>query len=105
MSGLPASSTCIVSHARSAGAVAFGDGVRCALGGSVVRVYAAQASSVVVNVPPVSGPSISARSATAGDPLAAGSLRYVQAFYRNAAPFCTPAGFNTSSGLILTWAP
>lgn len=105
VSGLPASTTCIVFHSRSAGAAVFGDGVRCALGGWLVRLYSAQASAGVANVPPILGPSVSTRSAAAGDPLAAGSVRYLQAFYRNVAPFCTPAGFNASSGLILTWAP
>jgi hypothetical protein len=31
--------------------------------------------------------------------------RYVQALYRNSAPFCTPATFNVTNGLIVTWRP
>ncbi|MEY2806172.1 MAG: hypothetical protein RIR65_589, partial [Planctomycetota bacterium] len=31
--------------------------------------------------------------------------RTYQAWYRNAAAFCTPSGFNLGNGLEIVWAP
>ena len=32
-------------------------------------------------------------------------VRHYQTWYRNAAPFCTPSGFNLTNGLSVLWAP
>ena len=59
--------------------------------------------------PQAGDPTISARSADLGSPIAPGSTRYCQVYYRDPVPsFCpTPPGstFNASSGQIITWHP
>jgi hypothetical protein len=35
--------------------------------------------------------------------VAVGDTRYYQAWYRNSVPFCTPAGFNFTDALEITW--
>lgn len=50
---------------------------------------------------------------TGGDPLisvrglvpVAGATRFYQAWYRNAAVFCTSSTFNLTNGLQVVWAP
>ena len=86
--------------------VPFGDGLRCA-GGTLYRLYVKSAVGGVVVAPGPGDPSVSARSAILGDPLAAGATRYYQAYYRDPNPaFCAiPAGstFNSSGGAAITW--
>lgn len=77
---------------------AFGDGLRCA-GGAVVRLGTAINSAAGSSqYPGVGQPSISAR----GNVAQPGTRTY-QAWYRNVAPFCTAAGFNTSNGWEIAW--
>ena len=87
-------------------AVAFGDGRRC-VGGSLKRLYVLNATGGVVSAPPVGGPSISARSAALGDPIATGTARYYQVYYRDpSTTFCpAPTGgtFNVSNALCVLW--
>jgi hypothetical protein len=91
-----------------AGGVNYGDGVRC-VGGILKRIAARNAIAGTVTYPLAGDPSISARSATLGNPIAPGSTRYYQTYYRDPAPgFCpTPPGntFNVSSGQIIQWFP
>jgi hypothetical protein len=86
--------------------VTYGDGVRCA-GGTLKRLYTKNAVSGVVIAPGPGDPSVTARSAALGDPLAPGTTRVYQTYYRDPAPsFCpSPNGntFNVSSGYRLTW--
>ena len=86
----------------------FGDGLRC-VGGSLKRLYAENAVGGVVSEPDPGEPSVSARSAELGDPLAPGARRYLQVYYRDPAlAFCPSPpcnSWNVSSGLILDWAP
>jgi hypothetical protein len=35
----------------------------------------------------------------------AGGTRVAQVWYRNSATFCTPATFNLTNGVEVTWAP
>lgn len=88
------------------GGVVFGDGVRCA-GGTLKRLYVKSAIGGVATAPQTGDPSITTRSAAAGDPLAPGAVRYYQTYYRDPDPaFCpTPPGntFNSSNGRIITW--
>lgn len=72
-------------------AVVFGDGLRC-LGLPVVRLKAAFASGGSVSIPVMHGPM-----------SGAGTFGYQLWFRDLPAMFCTPAGFNLSSGRQLTW--
>jgi hypothetical protein len=84
----------------------FGDGLRCT-GGALKRLFVRSASGGSTFAPPPGGPSISARSAALGDPIAPGSVRIYQTYYRDASPaFCpTPPGstFNATNGLRVQW--
>lgn len=85
----------------------YGDGVRC-VGGTLKRLYtkSTDANGMVV-APELGEPSITARSAAVGDPIAPGSLRHYQIWYRDAKPaFCAPpAGdaWNVSAGVTVSW--
>jgi hypothetical protein len=84
----------------------FGDGLRC-VGGTLLRLYTKNAASGSVSTPGAGDPSISARSAALGDPIAPGSTRSYQTYYRDPSPtFCpAPQGntWNVSSGLTIAW--
>jgi hypothetical protein len=84
----------------------FGDGVRC-VGGSLKRLYIKSAVGGVVSAPVGADPSITARSAALGDPIAPGSTRYYQTWYRDPAPaFCVhpPSDTsNVSNGYSIVW--
>ncbi|MBK7642891.1 MAG: hypothetical protein IPJ19_07545 [Planctomycetes bacterium] len=84
----------------------FGDGVRC-VGGSLKRLYLSPASGGSVSFPPSGGLSISARSAQLGDPIATGSTRSYQVYYRDpSATFCAaPPGntWNVGNALRVAW--
>ncbi len=87
--------------AGGAGSV-FGDGLRC-VGGATLRIgsrtSAAGRSSFGHTI---SGdPLVS----VAGQVQAGGGVRFYQAYYRNAASFCSPSTFNLTNGLSVTWAP
>ena len=84
----------------------FGDGLRC-VGGSLRRLYVKNAVGGSASAPAAGDPSVSAQSALLGDPLAPGSTRWYQTYYRDPnLGFCAaPTGntFNVSSGLRLDW--
>jgi hypothetical protein len=85
--------------------VTFGDGVRC-VGGSLKRLYVVSAVGGVATMPPAGGPSITARSAALGDPIAAGSQRHYQVYYRDPnTTFClpSPSNYNVSSAVTVNW--
>jgi hypothetical protein len=86
--------------AGGAGA-AFGDGLRCA-GGTVIRLNAPVTNmSGMSQYPGAGDPSISVRGMTA-----AGDVRDYQCWYRSADPmFCTPATYNLTNALEVTWLP
>lgn len=92
-------------HAQVAPA-AFGDGLMC-IAGTLLRLYTHDSSGGSVTAPVGLGASISARSASLGDVISAGSTRYYQVYYRDsAAGFCPPpagSGFNVSSALSILW--
>jgi hypothetical protein len=75
-----------------------GDGLRCA-SAQVVRLATKNNDLGMSNYPEATEPSISVR----GQVTAPGSLRNYQVWYRNAAPFCQTATFNTSNGVQVTW--
>jgi hypothetical protein len=82
--------------------LAFGDGLRC-VGGTVTllgrRMTAEGASSWGFGVP--GAPLLSLQSNV---PLG-GDIRWYQAWYRNAASFCTSATHNLTNGLEVIWVP
>jgi hypothetical protein len=78
----------------------FGDGLRCA-GGAVVRLATQTNVAGASQYPELGEPPLSVRGAIPG----IGGLRYYQAWYRNAAMFCTPAAFNLTNAVSVTWTP
>jgi hypothetical protein len=86
--------------------VAFGDGVRCA-GGHLLRLGVKTASSGAASYPEPGDLSITTRSAQLGDPIASGSMRYYQTYYRDPdLTFCPPpAGnsWNVTSAIAVQW--
>ena len=84
----------------------FGDGLRCA-GGNLKRLYAHGAIAGVASAPQPGEASITDRSAALGDPIAPGSSRFYQTYYRDPDPgFCpSPQGstFNASNALRVVW--
>lgn len=81
----------------------FGDGVRC-VDGALKRLYARNASGGVVGAPASGEPSISVRSAALGDPLAPGSTRVYQVYYRDPnTSFCPGATFDITSAVRVRW--
>lgn len=101
--------TCIFlqGNASIASGVPFGDGVRC-VAGSLKRLYVKSVdANGDVQAPGLGDLSITARSAMAGDPIAPGTDRYYQIWYRDSDPnFCpAPTGntWNASAGVVVSW--
>jgi hypothetical protein len=81
----------------------FGDGVRCVTG-ILKRIGIKNAVAGTAVYPGPGDPSITSRSAALGDPIAPGSTRYYQSYYRDPlASFCPPLTFNSSNGIIVQW--
>ncbi|MBL8860276.1 MAG: hypothetical protein JNL28_17335 [Planctomycetes bacterium] len=79
--------------------IVFGDGNLCTTGSLIrlrVKINVGGASSF----PEPGDPSL---GATGGVTLGGGSTLYYQAYYRDAATFCTSATFNMTNGISLTW--
>ncbi len=85
---------------QSGGAgAAFGDGLRCAAG-SVIRLGTKVNVLGTSQYPVGADQPVSIRGA-----CAAGDVRTYQAWYRNAAAFCTVSTFNVSNGYQAVWTP
>jgi hypothetical protein len=84
--------------------VPFGDGLRC-VGGNLVRIEIGSAVAGALQFPAPGSPSISTRSAAAGDPLVPGTVRGYQAWYRDpVVEFCTAGGTsNASNAVRVAW--
>jgi hypothetical protein len=82
--------------------VAFGDGLRCA-SGTIVRLATRTNDGTGASSygAPLGDTPVSVR----GQLPAGGGTRQYQAWYRNAAAFCTPSTFNLTNGLEIVWAP
>ncbi|MBL8861445.1 MAG: hypothetical protein JNK02_05480 [Planctomycetes bacterium] len=77
---------------------AFGDGLRC-VGGTVQRLGVTANVAGASSQPNVAQPTpLSVR-----DPVLPGTSRTYQVWYRNAAPYCTPAAFNLTNGWRVVW--
>lgn len=102
-SGMP-NSTCIYFQGSQVAGVPFGDGIRCVNNpfqvqlGTRVNVGGA---SFVGGSP---GPAISLQGFL-NTPLPAPCTRAYQCWYRNAAVFCTPATYNMTNAVLISWAP
>jgi hypothetical protein len=99
-SGMP-NSTCLYfqgeTRQNGGAGVVFGDGLRC-VGGAILRLGAAMNSGGASQYPAAGQPSISVRGN-----VPSGATRTYQAWYRNAATFCSPATFNLSNGVEVAW--
>jgi len=86
--------------------VVFGDGLRC-VGGLLKRLYVKTAQGGQVSAPVPGDPSITQRSAALGDPIAPGTQRFYQVYYRDpAVSFCpAPTGntWNVSNASAIVW--
>jgi hypothetical protein len=102
-SGMPSSSVLYfqgTTQASGGAGVVFGDGKRCAAG-TVIRLGTKTNVGGSSSYPTGADPSISVRGAVP----AAGATRTYQAWYRNAAAFCTADTFNLTNGLSVAWIP
>jgi hypothetical protein len=84
----------------------YGDGIRCTAGARL-KLALRRTASGSARYPDVNDPSISARSAQLGDPLAPGMVRYYSVLYRDPnLAFCpTPPGgtFNLTNVIRVAW--
>jgi uncharacterized delta-60 repeat protein len=80
-------------------AIAFGDGQRCAAG-AVVRIGTKANASGASRYPGAGDLAVSVRGGVAQP-----GVRHYQAWYHNAAAFCTPSSFNLTNGISVTWTP
>ena len=77
----------------------YGDGLLCVTG--AIRRLGAKPNVAGSSSYPASGdPSVSVR----GGITAPGTFHY-QAWYRNAAAYCTASTFNLTNGLTVVWTP
>jgi hypothetical protein len=84
---------------QEASPVPFGDGVRC-VGGFLIRLGVKQAIVTTAHYPDPGDPTISVKGT-----VPVGAFRTYQAWYRNAAPFCTSSTFNLTSAVATVWTP
>ncbi len=98
--GLPPTASCLFFQGTGIGAsgTAFGDGLRC-ISGTVIRIGTKTASAGVAIYPEAGDAPISVKGLLPAD----GGWRGYQAWYRNAAAYCTPATFNMTSGMRIIW--
>ena len=104
-----ATSVLLQGTSSAAGGVACGQGVRC-VGGTMKRLYTKAAVSGSVTMPDANAgdPSISARSAAVGSPIAPGETRSYLVFYRDPIVLggCAASRtFNATQTGLVTWRP
>jgi hypothetical protein len=95
--GMPPGSPVLYFQGTTRVASVFGDGLRC-VGGMTVRLGIKFNDGVGMSSYPSGSPSMSVQGM-----VAPGDTRSYQAQYRDAAPFCTPATFNLTNGVQVTW--
>lgn len=106
-SGLPTTATIIFfqgdQQVNGGNGAVFGDGLRCVEGPATWRlgVRAALGGQVSLGHGISGDPVLSVRGSV---PAAGGTMHY-QGWYRNAAAFCTPDGFNLTNAVSVTWVP
>jgi hypothetical protein len=101
---LPHSLTIFLQGNAQIGPVSFGDGLRCA-GGSLKRLYIKNAVGGASDAPVSGDPSVSTQSANLGDPIAPGSSRWYQAYYRDPSTTFCPSGstYNITNAVQINW--
>jgi len=103
---LPSANTILVQGTNDNNSgVYFGQGVRCVTG-TLKRLYVHTASGGSISVPGPGDPSVSARSAALGNPIASGSPRYYFAMYRDPVVLggCPPTKtFNCTNASAVLW--
>ena len=97
-SGMP-NSSCLYFQGTTQTSTAFGDGLRCAAG-SVIRLGSKNNLAGDSRYPDSGEQPVSVRGA-----VQAASSRTYQAWYRNAAAFCSPSTFNLTNGYLVQWTP
>jgi hypothetical protein len=90
-------SSCLYFQGTTQIGVAFGDGLRCA-GGAVTRLATKTNAGGASQYPAAGDLPIHVKGG-----VAAPGTRTYQVWYRNAASFCTPATFNLTNGVLITW--
>ena len=99
--GVPATTTVLFfQYSTPAAPSPFGDGLLCA-GGPVVRLSAAIAQQGEACI----GPTLVQPLSVLGGIPPGGGDRHYQAWYRNQMSYCTPAVFNLTAGVTVSWAP
>jgi len=76
-----------------------GDGLSCA-GGTLIRLRTVQNAAGASQFPGAGDPLLSVRGS-----VTIPGTRVYQAWYRNAAAYCTPSTFNLTNGLVVVWQP
>ncbi len=79
--------------------IAFGDGKRC-VSGSVIRLKTIMNAGGTSQYPEPGDAKVSVRGSVSSP-----GVRMYQAWYRNAAPFCSPLTYNLTNGVELGWVP
>jgi hypothetical protein len=102
-SGMP-NSTCIYFQGSPVTPVLFGDGIRCVNNPFMLQLGRRLNVGGQSFVGGTAGPELSLQGYL-GTPLPAPCTRAYQCWYRHAAPFCTPATFHMTNGVLITWAP
>jgi hypothetical protein len=97
-SGMP-NSSCLYFQGTTQSSTVFGDGLRCAAG-AVIRLGSKTNAAGDSRYPTGGDLPISVRGA-----VAAASTRTYQAWYRNAAAYCTASTFNLTNGYLVQWTP
>jgi hypothetical protein len=103
----PTATSVVLQGTSLTSGVLFGQGVRC-VAGVLKRLYVKSAVGGSITAPSGSDPTVSARSASLGDPIGAGSHRYYLVYYRDPIVLggCSPtATFNATNGRDLLWLP
>jgi hypothetical protein len=99
-SGMPNSSALYFQGTMQVGGglgTVFGDGLRC-VGGTTIRLGTQVNVGGASQYPAGADLPVSVRGM-----CAPGDVRMYQVWYRNAAAFCNPEGFNLSNGVEVTW--
>ncbi len=100
-SSMPNATAVYFQGSSTTSAFVIDDGIMCT-GGTIIRLGSKLNAGNASQYPAVGDASISVRGAIPAD---AGVTRSYQAFYRNAAAFCTPATSNRTNALVVTWLP
>jgi hypothetical protein len=101
-----ATSIFLQGNAQLGAPVTFGQGLRCT-GGLLKRLYVKGAVAGIATAPTGADLSVHARSAAEGDPIAPGTTRWYETYYRDPTVLggCSvDSTFNTSQGLIVFWS-